>query len=316
MAISISGNPYSVKGAAISGLVATDYWSGKAKYNYGELMPSTLPDFSGMKIETMSDTVLSLNISQDSVSIENNSIVQINSNDESIKTIQPFKMYNANTTGITIIEPKYTLHGVEFTSKQIQSSTNFLEEIAQIMRDIDATSGTLDYDDYAVMGLSESQIRKFGDNQGFSDEQIKALITDYRNTLKELIKQNLSNFPFDKQTTHLPQSKYFFTYYSENKDSCKQTLITCPEMAINYDMIQSIYNTFANVDNEASLKNAVSQLKEQATIARKAGLPASNNEWINWRVDIYEENINKFVVAANDLQTVMQQDYPHLDINI
>lgn len=308
MAIIVCGNPYSIQGASVQGLVSVDYMTGKAKTNSGMLLQQSIPDFSGMKLEQPASSVLSLTLPQDSVKIENSSAIQQNAEKETLQTIQPLKLYTANTAGVSVTEPKYTFHGVAFSHEQIQTATEFLEGLANIMRENGASSGTLDYDDYAVMGLGESQIRTFGKGQGFSEEQINAILTDHRNTLTELVEKNLSQFPLDRQKTHLPHSQYFFLYQSE-----EEKLITSPDMASNWDLIRSVYDTMAKTDSdsESSVKNAISQFKQQTLPARKAG--SVRPDWAEWRVGVYESNIYTFQTSANALQKEMQTKYPHLD---
>lgn len=322
MAITVSGNPYSTQGASVSGLVSAEYMTGKVKTNNGMLMNNKpLPDFSGMKIEPMAGSKpLSLVVPKDTVIIENTEAAAATNNKPAADT-EPLKMYTANTAGLTFIEPKYTLHGAEFTHDQIRTSTEFLEGLSQLMRENGVLGGALDYDDYAVMGFGESQIRMFGKGQGFNEEQINGVITDYRNTLTELVKENLSKYPFDRQATHLPHSEYFFMYRSEEMDlgelHIKEgTLITTPDLAVNWNMIRSVYSTMARAeaDDIASVKKAVEQFREQALVARKAGPSVGRPDWAAWRVSVYEDNINKFQEAAALLQKAKQAKYPHLDI--
>lgn len=189
------------------------------------------------------------------------------------------------------------------------------------MRENGVFSLTLDYDDYAIMGLGESQIRAFGNEQGFTDKQVEALVVDYRESISALVDKHLAEFPFDQQVTDLPSSQYFFMNRSEEYwvgdfHVKEGTPVSTPDLAVNWNMIRNIYEMMASVDqnSDSSLKNAVAQFEKDAITARRAG--AVKPSWAEWRVGIYMENIVKFENAADNFRYEINAKYPHLDAKV
>lgn len=321
-------NPYSAQGATINRLLSVGYLSGKSKTNPEILMAEqSLPDLSGTKLNT-DGAVLSLpktttaetatNPKVDTVSIEN-ATAQSNLADTKLLADQPLQMYTLTRTGdVEFIEPKYNLHGTTFSCDEIKMVKEYQEGMTAIMRENCVFSLTLDYDDYAIMGLGESQIRAFGNEQGFTDEQINALVVDYRESIAALVDKHLAEFPFDRQVTDLPFSEYFFVNSSEEHwigdfHVKEGTPVSTPDLAVNWKMIRNIYEMMSKVDqnSDSSMKNAVAQFEKDTVTARSAGMCKPG--WAEWRVSIYMENIAKFESAADSFRGEMNAKYPHLD---
>ena len=324
-------NPYSEHGATVNRLLSVGYLNGKSKTNPEMLIAEqALPDFGGVKIDT-SGCVFSLSQSEDTetaarpkvdtVTIEN-ATIQGNSSDTKLLVNEPMQMYTLTRNGdVKFIEPQYNLHGATFSHDEIKTAKEYLEGMAEIMRKNGVFSLTLDYDDYAIMGLGERQIRAFGNEQGFTDKQIEALVVDYRESIGALVDKHLAEFPFDQQVTDLPSSEYFFMNRSEE---CwigdfhvkEGTPVSTPDLAVNWNMIRNIYEMMANVNQNSdnSLKNAVAQFEKDAITARRAG--AVKPSWAEWRVGIYMENIAKFENAADNFRYEINAKYPHLDVKV
>ena len=328
--MNITNGPYSAQGATINRLLSVGYLSGKSKTNPEMLMAEqSLPDLSGTKLNT-DGAVLSLsqaataelaaNPRVDTVTIAN-STAQNSSTNGKLSTDQPLQMYALTRNGdVKFIEPKYSLYGATFSCDEIKIAKEYLEGMTAIMRENGVFSLTLDYDDYAIMGLGESQIRAFGNEQGFTDEQINALVVDYRESIGALVEKHLAEFPFDRQVTNLPFSEYFFVNSSEEQwigdfHVKEGTPVSTPDLAVNWKMIRNIYEMMAEVDqnSDSSMKNAVAQFEKDTVTARSAGMVKPG--WAEWRVGIYMENITKFENAADSFKCEMNAKYPHLDTN-
>lgn len=326
--MSISNSPYSAQGATISRLLSVGYLSGKSKTNPEMLIAEqSLPDLNGTKLN-IDGAVLSLSQTAtaesaaypcvDTVTIAN-STAQNSSTNENLSTDQPLQMYALTRNGdVKFIEPKYNLHGTAFSCDEIKIAKEYLEGMTAIMRENGVFSLTLDYDDYAIMGLGESQIRAFGNEQGFTDEQINALVVDYRESIGALAEKHLAEFPFDRQVTDLPFSEYFFVNSSEEQwigdfHVKEGTPVSTPDLAVNWTMIRNIYEMMVEVDQNSasSMKNAVAQFEKDTVTARSAGMVKPG--WAEWRVGIYMENIAKFENAADSFRSKMNTQYPHLD---
>ncbi len=296
--MNITNSPYSAQGATISRLLSVGYLSGKSKTNPEQLLADkALPDFSGTKLNT-DGCVLSLPQSENATLSDN----------------EPLQMYTLTRNGgVKCIEPQYTLHGATFSSDEIQTAREYLEGMTAIMRENGVFSHTLDYDDYAIMGLGESQLRAFGQEQGFTDAQVNALVVDYRESIGALVEKHLGEFPFDRQVTDLPSSEYFFVHRAEAMGENGGILVSTPDMAVNWNMVRAIYEGMATVNqnSDSSLKNAVAQFEQEATTARKTQTPVPS--WASDRVGIYRENIAKFENAVDSFRSGMNTKYPHLD---
>ncbi len=316
--------PYSAQGATISQLLSVGYLSGKSKTNPEMLMAEqAMPDFSGIKLDT-GGCVLSL-LQTETVAAAVPSIVDTVENatardnlaDEKLSADEPLQMYTLTRNGeVKCIEPQYNLHGAVFSCDEIQTAREYLEGMTAIMRENGVFSLTLDYDDYAIMGLGESQLRAFGNEQGFTDEQVEALVVDYRESIGALVEKHLGEFPLDRQVTDLPSSEYFFMSRAE---ACSDypvkegTLVSTPDMAVNWQMVRSIYERMAEVNqnSDSALKNAVAHFEKETVTARNAGMV--NPSWAEWRVGIYVDNIAKFENNADSFRGTRNNPYPHLD---
>ena len=326
--MNITNSPYCAQGAAINRLLSVGYLSGKCKTNPKMLIAEqSLPDLSGTKLNT-EGTVLSLpqtataetaaNPKVDTLTIENTT-AQSNSADKKLSADQPLQMYTLTRNGdVKFIEPKYNLHGTTFSCDEIKMAKEYLEGMTAIMRENGVFSLTLDYDDYAIMGLGESQIRAFGNEQGFTDEQINALVVDYWESIGALVDKHLAEFPFDRQVTDLPFSEYFFVNSSEEHwigdfHVKEGTPVSTPDLAVNWKMIRNIYEMMAEIDqnSDSSMKNAVAQFEKETVTARSAEMVKPG--WAEWRVGIYMDNIAKFENAADSFRSRMNTQYPHLD---
>lgn len=329
--MNITNNPYNVQGAAISRLLSVGYLSGKSQTNPEILMTEhALPDFSGIKLNT-DGAVLSLpqtditdtatHSKVDTVTVENRS-ARDDSKNAKMSDNQPLQMYTLTRDGdVKLIEPKYNLHGTMFSYDEIHAAKEHLEGMTAIMRESGVFSLTLDYDDYAIMGLGESQIRAFGNEQGFTGEQINALIIDYRESIGALVEKHLAEFPFDRQVTDLPFSEYFFVNSSEEQwigdfHVKEGTPVSTPDLAVNWKMIRNIYEMMAEVDQNSdnSMNNALAMFEKDTTAARSAGMVKPG--WAEWRVGIYMDNIAKFENAADSFRVEMNTLYPHLDATV
>lgn len=302
--MNITSSPYSTQGATISRLLSVGYLSGMSKTNPEMLLAEkSLPDFSGTKLNTDS-CVLSLSQAD---TVTNESTPRSDN--------APLQMYTLanNGTVTAYIEPQYNLHGAIFSSDEIQTSQAFLEGMTAIMRENGVFSLALDYDDYAIMGLGESQLRTFGKEQGFTDAQVNALVVDYRESIGALVEKQLGEFPLARQVTDLPASQYFLMYRAEADYPAKEgRLVSTPDMAVNWEMVRSIYERMAGQNSDSSLKNAVAQFEKETITARKTQTSVSS--WVNDRVGIYLENIAKFTTATDRFRTEMNANYPHLDV--
>lgn len=326
--MNITNSPYCAQGATISQLLSVGYLSGKSKTNPEMLIAEqSLPDLSGTKLNT-DEAVLSLsqtataetaaNPRVDTVTIEN-ATAQSSSTNGNLSADQPLQMYTLTRNGdVKFIEPKYNLHGATFSCDEIKIAKEYLEGMTAIMRENGVFSLTLDYDDYAIMGLGESQIRAFGNEQGFTDEQTNALVVDYRESIAALVDKHLAEFPFDRQVTDLPFSEYFFVNSSEEQwigdlHVKEGTPVSTPDLAVNWKMIRNIYEMMAEVDqnSDSSMKNAVAQFEKETVTARSAEMVKPG--WAEWRVGIYMDNIAKFENAADSFRSWMNTQYPHLD---
>ncbi|MBR2894708.1 MAG: hypothetical protein IKC03_03485, partial [Oscillospiraceae bacterium] len=315
----------------VTRLLSVGYLSGKSKTNPEMLMAKqALPDLSGTKINT-DGAVLSLSQTEapeptlhpkiDTVTIENTT-TQSDSIGRKLSADQPLQVYTLSQNGdVKFIEPQYSLHGVTFSYDDIKIAKEYLEGMTAIMRESGVFSLILDYDDYAIMGLGESHIRVFGNEQGFTSEQTEALVVDYRESIGALVNKHLGEFPFDRQVTNLPTSEYFFVNRSEESwiggyHVKEGTPISTPDLAVNWKMIRNTYEMMASVDqtSNSSLKNAVAQFEKEAVTARRSqtSVPA----WANYRVGIYMENIAKFEDAADSFRCEMNTKYPHLDAKV
>lgn len=295
-------NPYSSEGVTINRLVSVGYLSGMSKINPEILMaPDSLPNLSGMKINT--DAYV-FSLSQTETTEEMAFKPQLNS--------------ITLTEDIEFIEPLYNLHGVTFTNNEIKIAKEYMEGMTAIMRDNGVFSLTLDYDDYAIMGLGESQICSFGNEQGFTDEQIEALLIDYRDSISALVDKNLKEFPFERQITNLPMSDYFFVNSAEESwigdyHIKEGTSVSTPDLAVNWKMIRNIYEMMANVNqnSDGSMKNAENKFEEEAIAARRAGMVVPS--WAEWRVSVYMDNIAKFDNAADSFRNEINTQYTNLE---
>ena len=326
--MNITNSPYSAQGATINRLLSVGYLSGKSKTNPEMLIAEqSLPDLSGTKLNT-EGTVLSLPQTAiaetaevprvDTVTIEN-ATAQSSPTNGNLSADQPLQMYTLTQNGnVKFIEPTYNLHGATFSCDEIKISKEYLEGMTEIMRENGVFSLTLDYDDYAIMGLGESHIRAFGNEQGFTDEQTNALLVDYRESIGALVEKHLAEFPFDRQVTNLPVSEYFFVNSSEEDwigdvHVKEGTPVSTPDLAVNWKMIRNVYEMMAEVDqnSDISMKNAVAQFEKDTATARSAGMVKPG--WAEWRVGIYTENTAKFENAADNFRSEMNIRYPHLD---
>ncbi len=307
--MNITSSPYSAQGATISRLLSVGYLSGKSATNPEQLLADkALPDFSGMKLNT-DHCVFSLSQTGDTAP----------SGKATLSDDIPLQMYTLTQTGtVDTIQPHYTLHGATFSGDEIRTSKEFLEGMTTIMRENGVFSTALDYDDYAIMGLGESQLRAFGQEQGFTDAQVNALIVDYRDSIGALVKKNLAEFPFHRQVTNSPASQYFFLHRAEagsigDYPVKEGTLVSTPDMAVNWSMVRAIYEGMATVNqnSDSSLKNAVAQFEQEATTARKTQTPVPS--WVSYRVGIYMENIAKFETAVDSFRSARNAKHPHLD---
>ena len=326
-----TNSPYSTQGATINRLLSAGYLSGRSQTNIEMLIAEQpLPDLGSTKLNT-NGAVFSLsqtatvetaaNSRVDTVTIET-ATAQSNSADEKLPADLPLQMYELTRNGdVRFIEPQYNLHGVTFSCDEIKTAKEYLEGMTEIMRENGVFSLTLDYDDYAIMGLGESQIRAFGNEQGFTDEQINALVVDYRESIAALVDKHLAEFPFDRQVTELPFSEYFFVKRSEE---CwigdfhvkEGTPVSTPDLAVNWKMIRNIYEMMAEVyqNSDSSMKNAVAQFEKETVTARRDGMVKPG--WAEWRVGIYMENIAKFESAVDSFRDEMNAKYPHLDAKV
>ncbi len=298
--MNITSSPYSAQGATISRLLSVGYLSGKNKTNPEQLLADkALPDFSGAKLDTDS-CVLSLPQSENAT----------------LSADAPLQMYTLTRNGeVKFIEPHYNLHGATFSSDEMRTSKEFLGGMTAIMRENGVFSTALDYDDYAIMGLGESQLRAFGNEQGFTDAQVNALVVDYRDSIGALVKKNLAEFPFDRQVTDTPSSQYFFLHRTEVIGENGGILVSTPDMAVNWDMVRATYEKMAAVNqvSDDSLNNAVAQFAQEATVARNTQTVVPT--WASDRVGIYMQNIAKFETAADRFRSAMLAKHPHLDTN-
>ncbi len=304
--MNITSSPYSTQGATISRLLSVGYLSGKNKTNPEQLLADkALPDFSGAKLDTDS-CVLSLPKTGDTAPGGNTTL----SDDI------PLQMYTLTQTGtVNTVRPHYTLHGATFSNGEIQTAKEYLEGMTAIMRENGVFSTALDYDDYAIMGLGESQLRAFGNEQGFTDAQVNALVVDYRDSIGALVEKNLAEFPLDRQVTDTPSSQYFFLHRTEVIGENGGILISTPDMAVNWDMVRATYEKMAAVNqaSDSSIKNAVAQFAQEATTARNTQTAVPT--WASDRVGIYTRNIAKFETAADRFRSAMLAKHPHLDTN-
>ena len=327
--MSIYNSPYSAQGAAINRLLSVGYLSGKSKNNPEMLIAEqALPDLSGTKLNTdgavlsLSQTATAESAANPRVDTVTISTLQNSSTSGNLSTDQPLQMYVLTRTGdVKFIEPKYNLHGAAFSCDEIKIAKEYLEGMTEIMRENGVFSLTLDYDDYAIMGLGESQIRTFGNEQGFTDEQINALVVDYRESIGALVEKHLAEFPFDRQVTNLPFSEYFFVNSSEEQwigdfHVKEGTPVSTPDLAVNWKMIRNIYEMMAEVDQNSdnSMNNALAMFEKDTTAARSAGMVKPGRA--EWRVGIYMENIASFENAADSFRVEMNTRHPHLDATV
>lgn len=304
--MNITSSPYSAQGATISRLLSVGYLSGKSATNPEPLLADkALPNFSGMKLNT-DHCVFSLSQTGDTAP----------SGKATLSADAPLQMYTLTRNGeVKFIEPHYNLHGAIFSSDEIQTAKEYLEGMTAIMRENGVFSTVLDYDDYAIMGLGESQLRAFGTEQGFTHAQVDALVVDYRDSIGALVKKNLAEFPLDRQVTDTPSSQYFFLHRTEVIGENGGILISTPDMAVNWDMVRATYEKMAAVNqvSDDSLNNAVAQFAQEATVARNTQTVVPT--WASDRVGIYMQNIAKFETAADRFRSAMLAKHPHLDTN-
>ena len=262
--MNITNSPYSAQGATISRLLSVGYLSGKSKTNPEMLIAEqALPDLSGTNLNTdgavlsLSQTATAESVANPRVDTVTISTAQYSSINGNLSTDQPLQMYTLTRNGdVKFIEPKYNLHGATFSCDEIKIAKEHLEGMTAIMRENGVFSLTLDYDDYAIMGLGESQIRTFGTEQGFTDDQINALVVDYRESIGALVEKHLAEFPFDRQVTNLPFSEYFFVNSSEEQwigdfHVKEGAPVSTPDLAVNWKMIRNIYKMMAEVNQNS-----------------------------------------------------------------
>lgn len=218
---------------------------------------------------------------------------------------------------LTFCEPKSTaarprINGTEFkgenfTDQELRAAQKFLTDLGEAFYKNGVTGGTLDYEDYAALGMGEGYVRAFGKEQGLSEQKISALVDFYQAKTKEIVEQNLAQLPLDRQATHLENSKYFLGFRDEAKTIAGRclpegSLATYPDAAVNWSLIRSVYDTMASADrtDPASVSRALASFQKSAMEARSVH-SLGQGSWLNHRVGLYMEKLGKVESAVDAL---------------
>ena len=105
-----------------------------------------------------------------------------------------------------IIETSYSVHGATFTEREFETAQDLLKGTMEILYD----SGLgVNYDDYARLGLGEQTIRETAEGFGFQDEQIQAILKNYREQVQQHILRGLRSVDYQNRTECRPHGKYY-----------------------------------------------------------------------------------------------------------
>lgn len=264
----------------LNGILGPNYL--KYGSSAGEFRPkSTQPDFSGIRV-ALDGPVLSL----DAVG-----------GAQQTETLPISTTIDATTR--PIIETSYSVHGATFTEREFETAQDLLKGTMEILYD---SSLGVNYDDYARLGLGEQTIRETAKDFGFQDEQIQAILKDYREQVQQHILSGLRSVDYQNRTECRPHGKY---YLLQEKDG---VLGTFPEIAVDFDRAAQIYDSFA-FGSYTDAKNRFNALTDEAlsSLSTAQGWNTKQLARFNAQLDTLHEQFT-------DFQSRFMTEHPHLDV--
>ena len=129
----------------------------------------------------------------------------------------------------------YTVHGAVFSSEEYAEAQTLLIRLADFLRQNNAL-GT-DYASYAKMGLGEVILWEMV--QHFSQPQIQAILTDYRQSLHQLVSHRFQQLRKGQLSDQEPCSPYYLAQWENGH------CVPYPTVAWDRDRIEKIYAAFA-----------------------------------------------------------------------
>ena len=200
------------------------------------------PDLSGIKVDT-GGAMLSLDAPQ----------------------MAPQMTELADTASRPTVEVGYTVHGADFTASELEDAETLLRGITEVLQG--ASGNGLHYVDYAQRGLGEQALRETAQKAGFDEKQVQAILTDYRDRMREQVTDALQTAGYDNnRVEHLPHAKYYLVRREESG-----MLVTAPEVAVDFERIDTIYQRFAwgSLSDAQSLFDALVRETESAVSSHK-----------------------------------------------
>lgn len=257
---------------------------GYLKYGFaaGEYRPkSTLPDLSGIRVAS-DGPMLSLDAA------------------DGMQPAGALQMSAAiDAADRPTIVTTYSVHNADFTERELAAAQNLLEGTIEILHE----SGLgVNYDDYARMGLGEQTIRETAGDFGFRDEQIQAILEDYREQVQQHILSSLRFVDYQNRTECRPHGKY---YLLQEQDGI---LSTYPEIAVDFDRAAQIYDSFAS-GSYADAKNQFNTLTNEALSS------LSNIQgWNTKRLARFNAQLDTLHGQLIDFQRRFMTEHPRLDV--
>lgn len=242
---------------------------------------ATQPDLSGICV-ALDGPVLSLNAAGGAQQAE---------------TLRMSTAIDASTR--PIIETTYSVHGATFTERELETARDLLEGTVEVLHE----SGLgVNYDDYARMGLGEQTIRETAEDFGFRDEQIQAILEDYRGQVQQHILSSLRSVDYQNRTECRPHGKY---YLLQEKDG---VLGTYPEIAVDFDRAAQIYDNFAS-DSYTDAKNRFDALAGQALSSLSTA-----QGWNTKQLARFDARLDTLHGQLTDFQSQFLTEHPHLNV--
>lgn len=257
---------------------------GYLKYGFsaGEYRPkSTQPDLSGIRV-AVDGSVLSLDATDGAQQAE---------------TLQISTAIDAAAR--STIETTYSVHGATFTERELETAQDLLESTAGILHE---GSLGVNYDDYARMGLGEQTIRKTAEDFGFQEEQIQAILEDYREQVQQHILSSLRFVDYQNHTEYRPHGKYYLLQEQNG------VLSTYPEIAVDFDRAAQIYSSFAS----GSYADAKSQFNALANEALSSLSTAQG--WNTKKLARFNAQLDVLYEQFSDFQSRFLTGHPRLDV--
>lgn len=198
-----------------------------------------------------------------------------------------------------ILETTYSVHGATFTERELETAQDLLEGTVEVLYE----SGLgVNYDDYARMGFGEQTIQETAEDFGFRDEQIQAILEDYRGQVRQHILSSLRSVDYQNRTECRPHGKY---YLLQEKDG---VLGTYPEIAVDFDRAAQIYDSFAS-SSYADAKNLFNALTDKALSSLSTA-----QGWNTKQLARFDAQLDTLHGQLVDFQGRFLTEHPRLDI--